>query len=249
MGDQKDPVPLSSPPPYSPPVVEMQPSVATAPPQPNAPVPIGWLSPNTTNLLGLQYLMELDYLSVKQTFGLLQFFSGRDTGNNYVVMDISGEPVFYVAIESSFFSRLLSCETPTFEFIVYDRYRLQEILRMIRLFNSKTLEVYSGNTLLGSVTQEWSHCEIVFYIRDASGQPVLIIKNISRFCQIIFKVESTDDEHSVGTIQQQSSDGSCFNISELSFDINFPRDLDVKMKALLLGAYLFLDVTNYGKRR
>jgi len=57
-------------------------------------------------------------------------------------------------------------------------------------FFSQVLEVYSGNTLLGSVTQEWSLWRPKFYVRDASGQPVLMIKGpLIRFCiDVTFKV-------------------------------------------------------------
>ncbi|EFN63314.1 Phospholipid scramblase 2 [Camponotus floridanus] len=252
MDDQKYPTPLPSLPPYSPPGVGMQPSVATAPLQPNMPVPAGWLPPSTTYLPGLQYLMELDYLFVNQKIELLQVFTGWETKNRYAVTDIRGETVFYVAEESSICWRLCLGKYRSCEFSVYDRDR-REILRMIRPFRCdscccpcylQTLEVYSGNTLLGSVTQEWSLWRPIFYIRDASGQPVLMIKGpIIRFCiEVNFKVKSIDDKHRVGMIQKQWSGfgREFFTVSD-NFGINFPRDLDVKIKALLLGASLLVD--------
>lgn len=64
---------------------------------------------------------------------------------------------------------------------------------MTKVLFLQVLEVYSRDTLLGSVTQEWSIWQPKFYIRDASGQPVLMIKGpLIRFCiDVIFKVLHT----------------------------------------------------------
>ncbi|KAM0727371.1 Phospholipid scramblase 2 [Formica fusca] len=248
MNDQK--YPASNPPQ---PGVEMQP-VVTAPLQPNAPVlsPGGWLPPSTIYPPGLQYLMELDYLFVNQKIELLQAFTGWETKNRYTVTDIRGEPVFYVAEESHICWRLCFGKYRSCEFSIFDRDR-REVLHMIRPFRCdscccpcylQVLEVYSGNTLLGSITQEWSLWRPIFYIRNASGQPVLMIKGpIIRFCvQVAFKVKSIDGKHRVGKIQKQWSGFAqeFFTVSDM-FGINFPRDLDVNIKAVLLGACLLID--------
>lgn len=61
------------------------------------------------------------------------------------------------------------------------------------VYYSQVLEVYSGGALLGSVTQEWSLCRPTFYVRDATGNPVLVIKGpLIRFCvEVAFKVRPT----------------------------------------------------------
>ncbi|KAG5330963.1 PLS2 scramblase, partial [Acromyrmex heyeri] len=116
-------------------------------------------------------------------------------------------------------------------------------IQMTKIFFSQVLEVYSGNTLLGSVTQEWSLWRPKFYVRDASGQPVLMIKGpLIRFCiDVIFKVKSMDEKHRVGMIRKHWSGFAreMFTVSDM-FGIHFPRDLDVKIKAVLLGACILI---------
>ncbi|XP_012215142.1 phospholipid scramblase 1 isoform X2 [Linepithema humile] len=212
----------------------------------------GWLPLSTTYPPGLESLINLDYLFVDQKIELLQAFTGWETKNKYAVTDNRGEMVYYVAEESDICSRLCLGKYRSCEFSVYDRNQ-QEILRMVRPFRFdscccpcylQVLEVYSGNTLLGSITQEWSLWRPIFNIRDASGQPVLKIKGpLIRFCiEVVFKITSMDEKHRVGIIQKQWSGFTreFFTVSD-KFGINFPRDLDVKIKAVLLGACLLID--------
>ncbi|XP_071566463.1 phospholipid scramblase 1 isoform X1 [Temnothorax nylanderi] len=238
-------------------VEEMQPPIATAPPpQPNVPMPIlspgGWSPQSMTYPPGLEYLMGLDYLFVNQKIELLQAFTGWETKNKYVITDNKGEPVFYMAEESGICWRLCLGKYRSCEFNIYDKNQ-REILRMVRPFRCdgcccpcylQVLEVYSGTTLLGSITQEWSLWRPKFYVRDASGQAVLMIKGpLIRFCvDVIFKVKSLDEKHRIGMIRKRWSGFAreMFTVSD-TFGINFPRDLDVKIKAVLLGAAVLID--------
>ncbi|KAM0727373.1 Phospholipid scramblase family member 5 [Formica fusca] len=239
------------------PGVGMQP-VVTAPLQPNVPVlsPGGWLPPSTIYPPGLQYLMELDYLSVNQKFELLEAFTERETINRYTVTDVRGEPIFYVTKKSNISWRLWLSNNLSYEFNFFDRDRrevLHMIIRSVRddscccPFYLQVLEVYSGNTLLGSVTQEWSVWRQKLYIRNADGQPVLMIRPIILFSlHVDFEVKSIDGQHLIGKIQQERS--GFFTISNM-FGINFPRDLDVNIKAVLLGACFLIDFMYLKNRR
>ncbi|XP_029675491.1 phospholipid scramblase 1-like isoform X2 [Formica exsecta] len=252
MNEQK--YPASNPPQ---PRVEMQP-VVTAPLQPNAPVlsPGGWLPPSTIYPPGLQYLMELDYLSVNQKFELLEALTDTETINRYTVTNIRGEPIFYVVRKSNISWRLILSNDHSYEFNFFDRDRrevLHMIIRSVRIDSCccpcylPVLEVYSGNTLLGSVTEEWSVWRQKLYIRNTSGQPVLMIRPIIHFSlHVDFEVKSIDGQHLVGKIQHEQS--GFFTISNM-FGINFPRDLDVNIKAVLLGACFLIDFMYLKKRR
>ncbi|KAH0948243.1 hypothetical protein HN011_006075 [Eciton burchellii] len=230
------------------------PSHATAPPQSDVPISsqAGWSPPNTIYPAGLRYLMNLDYLFVNQKIEFLQAFIGWETKNRYTITNLDRETIFYVAEESGTCERLCLSSYRPCEFYVFDKNR-QEIFRMVRPFRCdscccpcylQTLEVYSENILLGSVTQEWSLLQPTFYIRNASGQPVLIIKGpMLCFCiDVTFKIKSMDEKHRVGTIRKKWSGfgQEFFTVSDL-FGITFPRDLDVKIKAVLLGASLLID--------
>ncbi|XP_076758732.1 phospholipid scramblase 2 isoform X2 [Xylocopa sonorina] len=212
----------------------------------------GWSPSSTTCPPGLEYLMALSNLFIQQKVELFEAFTGWETKNKYVALNIRGETVFYIAEESGCCARFCMGSSRSCKFYVYD-INQREVLRMVRpyRFNScccpcylQELEVYSGNTLLGSVTQNWTLWKPTFSVRDASGETVLIIKGpCFRFCiETLFKVKSADGVHRVGEIKKEWSGISReFFTDTDNFSINFPLDLDVKIKAVLLGACLLMD--------
>ncbi|XP_076678060.1 phospholipid scramblase 1 isoform X2 [Andrena cerasifolii] len=254
--------PMAQPPPYTS-MPPMQP-IATAP-APNAfpipdfsmpkmPVPpsAGWSPPSTTYPHGLEYLMALDHLFVMQKVELLEAFTGFETKNKYSVVNALSQPVFYVVEDSGCCARCCLGTYRHCEFEVFDNSR-KEILRMVRPCRCDScccpcclqeLEVYSGDTLLGSVTQDWSLWQPSFSVRDASRETVLTIRGpwIKCCVNVSFKVRSADGEHKVGEIKKSwSGFGRELFTDADRFGISFPLDLDVKMKAVLLGACLLID--------
>ncbi|XP_076650913.1 phospholipid scramblase 2 isoform X2 [Halictus rubicundus] len=212
----------------------------------------GWLPPNTNCPPGLEYLMALDHLFVHQKVELLEAFVGFETKNKYSVVNIRGEPVYYVAEESGICARLCLGTHRSCEFQVIDSAR-REVLRMVRPYRCDScccpcclqeLEVYSGDTFLGSVSQDWSFWRPSFSIRNASGDTVLTIKGpwFRCFVEVTYKVKSADGQHTVGVIKKEwSGFGREFFTDADNFGISFPIDLDVKIKAVLLGACLLID--------
>lgn len=104
-------------------------------------------------------------------------------------------------------------------------------------------------TLIGSIQQEWSIFKPKFSVKDASGVTVLMIEG--PFCtfsmcgDVEFNVLSSDGSTKVGKISKQWSGfvREAFTDADM-FGINFPLDLDVKMKAVMLGAcFLIVIIT------
>ncbi|XP_012146865.1 phospholipid scramblase 2 isoform X1 [Megachile rotundata] len=223
-------------------------------PQPGMPIMSqgGWSPPSTTCPPGLEYLMGLSHLFVQQKVELLEAFIGFETKNRYSVANIRGEPVYYVAEKSGFCGRLCCGTSRSCEFLVVDNNR-REVLRMVRPLRCNScccpcclqeLEVYSGDILLGSITQDWTLWRHTFSVRNAAGDTVLIIKGPWLRCcvNVTFKIKSADDKHRVGDIKKEWSGISkeVFTTAD-NFGISFPLDLDVKIKAVLLGACLLFD--------
>lgn len=104
-------------------------------------------------------------------------------------------------------------------------------------------------TILGTVEQEWSIFCPSFAVKNASGDTVLRIEG--PFCtmsicgDVEFKVMSGDGAVQVGKISKQWSGllREMFTDTDY-FGITFPMDLDVRMKAVMLGA-CFLIVSSY----
>ncbi|KAF7386806.1 hypothetical protein HZH66_011258 [Vespula vulgaris] len=212
----------------------------------------GWPIPNMICPPGLEYLMGLDHLFVKQKFEMLEVVTGWETRNKYNVMNIRGEQVYYVCEQSNCCSRFCCGTYRSCEFKVFDGIR-REILHMIRPLRCNScccpcclqeLEVYSGGILLGSVVQDWTLFRPWFSILNANGDTVLKIKGpLLRFCvEVDFKVKSADGTQGVGMISKHWSGITREYFTDTdNFGISFPIDLDVKIKAVLLGACLLID--------
>lgn len=129
------------------------------------------------------------------------------------------------------------------------------------------MEVFSPpGHLIGSVHQNWSLCKPKFSVKDASGETVLQIEG--PFCtfsmcgdvkfRVFYRqllslielqiVKSTNfmqvlslDGQKIGKISKQWSGltREAFTDADM-FGINFPMDLDAKMKAVLIGACLLI---------
>ncbi len=107
---------------------------------------------------------------------------------------------------------------------------------------------------LGSVEQEFSILVPVFRVKDAHGKVVLRIKGPFLTCSccgsdVEFKVLTPgDDGREVGVITKQWSGlvREAWTDSD-NFGVTFPVDLDVRMKATLLGAVFLIDFMFFEK--
>lgn len=97
-----------------------------------------------------------------------------------------------------------------------------------------------GN-IVGTIEQEWSLFCPSFAIKNNTGETVLRIEG--PFCtmsicgDVEFKVVSADGNTELGKISKQWSGliREMFTDADY-FGITFPMDLDVRMKAVMLGA-------------
>merc|ERR1719340_560803 len=96
-------------------------------------------------------------------------------------------------------------------------------------------------------------CEPQFVVKDQDGNVALRIEG--PFCtfsicgDVEFKVLSPDGSAEVGKISKQWSGFLKETFTDAdNFGINFPMDLDVKMKATLLGALFLVDFMYFEKQ-
>lgn len=47
--------------------------------------------------VGLEYLLQIDQLNVKQLPSLLEAFTGWDTNNKYEILNAAGQKIFFAA--------------------------------------------------------------------------------------------------------------------------------------------------------
>ena len=107
--------------------------------------------------------------------------------------------------------------------------------------------------MIGTIEQDWSLIHPRYTVRDEAGNAVLRIEG--PFCtlswcgsDVEFKVLSGDGNTEVGMISKQWSGFAkeAFTDSD-NFGVNFPVDLDVKIKATLLGAVFLIDFMFFEK--
>ena len=102
-------------------------------------------------------------------------------------------------------------------------------------------------TLVGTVKQKMTNWAPEFLIKDASGNEVLKIKGpccMIKCCNDIdFEVLTLgEEEQPVGKITKQWTGAITELLTDAdNFGVTFPMDLDVKIKATLLGALFLID--------
>lgn len=199
--------------------------------------------------LGLEYLTAVDQLLVKQKLELLEAFTGFETKNKYVIKNSLGQDVYFAGEDTDCCTRNCCGPTRPFDMKIVDSSQ-REVLHLYRPLRCDScwfpcclqeMEVSSppGN-VIGYVEQNWSVFKPSFDIKDQSGQTVLKIEG--PFCtfslcgDVEFQVTTVDGEQ-VGQINKQWSGlaRELFTDSDY-FGISFPIDLDVKVKATLMGA-------------
>ncbi|KAH9497927.1 recombinase rad51, variant 4 [Dermatophagoides farinae] len=232
-----------------------QPAPVNFYPPPMAPqqVPFGPYSlPNVPR--GLEILLTLDQLIIEQQVEMLEAFIGYETNNKYIVKNLNGQHLYFAAEENDLCTRNCLGEVRPFIMRLYDNNR-NEILRLDRPWRCTSclcpcflqeLTVYSGAQKLGSIRQEWSIFYPIFSILNSAGEKVLHIEGplITFSCggDIEFNVLSNDGETKVGKISKQWSGLAREMFTDADrFGIQFPNDLDVTIKAVLLGATFLID--------
>lgn len=224
----------------------------------------GWMSmpQNVANCPpGLEYLTMIDQLLVHQKVELLEAFTGFETANKYTIKNSLGQKVYYAVEDTDCLTRNCCGPRRPFDMKILDNYR-NEVIHLNRPLRCdscffpcclQSIEVSSppGN-VVGTVDQEWSICCPSYAIKNASGDTVLRIEGpfcTMSFCgDVEFQVMSADGATQVGKISKQWSGmiREMFTDADY-FGITFPIDLDVRMKAVMLGACFLIDAMFFEK--
>uniref|UniRef100_A0A182V3N8 Phospholipid scramblase n=1 Tax=Anopheles merus TaxID=30066 RepID=A0A182V3N8_ANOME len=226
-------------------------------------IPGGWMPipqgiPNCPP--GLEYLTAIDQLLVHQKVELLEAFTGFETANKYTVKNTLGQKVYWAMEDTGCCNRMCCGAARAFDMKILDTYQ-NEVLHFNRPLRCsscwfpcclQTMEVTAppGN-VIGYVEQDWSILTPQFSIKNQNGETVLKISG--PFCtfsicgDVEFEVLSTNGTQ-VGKISKQWSGlGREMFTDADHFGINFPMDLDVRVKATLLGALFLIDYMFFEK--
>ncbi|XP_061096927.1 phospholipid scramblase 1 isoform X1 [Conger conger] len=204
---------------------------------------------------GLEYLLQVDQLLIKQKVELVEALVGFESNNKYEVQNSMGQNVFYAVEENDCLSRQCCGPMRSFVIRVLDNFG-HEVITVTRPLKCMSccfpcclqeLEVQSppGNTV-GYITQQWHPFVPKFIIQNEKWEPVLKIHG--PFCgwnclpDIDFEIMTMDEVNKIGKISKQWTGllREAFTDSD-NFGVQFPMDLDVRMKAVMIGACFLID--------
>ncbi|XP_074047225.1 phospholipid scramblase 1-like [Macrotis lagotis] len=234
-----------------------QPPVLTNQPQPGMSQWAQW-NPATVSTNcppGLEYLTQIDQLLIHQQIEILEVLTGFETNNKYEIKNSFGQRVYFAVEENDCCTR--NCCGPSRPFVIKILDNLgKEVITFQRPLRCSSccfpcclqkLEIQSPpGVTVGYVAQTWHPFLPKFTILNEQHQEVLKISGpciVCRCCtNLDFDIKSLNEETIVGKITKQWTGiiKEAFTDTD-NFSIQFPMDLDVKMKAVMLGACFLID--------
>ncbi|XP_074860399.1 phospholipid scramblase 1-like [Carettochelys insculpta] len=226
--------------------------------QPSGPSGVAWMPvppapPNCPP--GLEYLSQIDQILIHQQIELLEVLTSFETNNKYEIKNSLGQRVYFAAEENDCCTRNCCGAARPFVIRIVDNMG-QEVITLQRPLRCSSccfpcclqeLEVQAPpGTPVGYIKQNWHPCLPKFTVQNEAKIDIFKILGpcvVCSCCQDVnFEVKSMDESSLVGRISKQWSGlvREAFTDSD-NFGIQFPQDLDVKMKAVMIGACFLID--------
>ncbi|XP_064642484.1 phospholipid scramblase 1-like isoform X2 [Lineus longissimus] len=212
---------------------------------------------------GLEYLQQVDQILIMQSFELLEIFTNWECKNKYRITNSMGQQVYFAQEESEVMQR--QCCGPARGFTMHITDNMgQEVIRMVRPFKccagwqccaccdgcsmDIAIEAPPGQ-IVGYVAQECTCCDRRWSVMDAGKNKIFEIRGDCCVCQWIccpkdipFDILTNDGSGKVGSLAKQwgGMAREMFTNAD-NYCLSFPIDLDVKLKATLLGGAFLVD--------
>ncbi|KAF2353306.1 Scramblase [Trinorchestia longiramus] len=203
----------------------------------------------------LAFLSSVDQLFVKQKKEMIEIFLGYESANKYEVMNNLGQIIFMAMEESDCCSRNMCANLRPLDIKIIDGNKT-EVMSFSRplactgccypcCLQTMDIECPPG-TAIGRLEQEWSILTPKFAVKDETGRTVLKIEGPICQCSLCgdveFEVLSSEGNTQVGKISKKWGGILKESFTDADyFGVNFPMDLDAKVKASLLGALFLID--------
>ncbi|XP_074154491.1 phospholipid scramblase 1-like isoform X2 [Sminthopsis crassicaudata] len=204
---------------------------------------------------GLEYLSQIDQLVIQQQVEILEALIGFETNNKYEIKNSLGQRIYFAVEENDCCTRNCFGTLRPYVIKILDNFG-REVINFKRPLRCAScyfpcclqkLEIQSPSGVpIGYVTQNWHPFLPKYTVLDENHQKVLKIVGPCMVCtcctDIDFEIKSLNEKTTVGKITKQWSGviKEMFTDAD-NFSIQFPLDLDVKMKAVMLGACFLID--------
>lgn len=206
---------------------------------------------------GLEYLTQIDQILVKQQIDIMELITNWEQENKYRLLNTAGQQIYFAKEESDTCQRQCCRAARSFTMHITDNAGM-EVIRLQREFKCSSpcfacldccahivaIEAPVGQTI-GYVKQK---CGLVpkYSILDAEHVEIMVIEGPCCMCpctDVDFNITSAKDGVSdCGKITKQWGHAmqELFTSAD-NFGIQFPMDLDVKVKAVMIGAVFLID--------
>ncbi|KAM6909346.1 phospholipid scramblase 2-like isoform 2-T4 [Xenentodon cancila] len=210
---------------------------------------------------GLEYLTQIDQILIHQKVELLEAFIGFETNNQYEIKNSLGQKIYMAKEKNDCCTRNCCGSLRSFDMKIKDNMD-REVIRLIRPFRCvscwcpcclQEMEVQAPpGTTVGYVQQNWHPFVPKFSILGANKETLMKLEGPCFACNccgdVNFELKGKDGDQTIGRICKQWSGllKEVFTDTD-NFGIQFPLDLDVKMKAVLMGACFLIDFMFFEK--
>lgn len=221
-----------------------------------------WMQPPSQAPLncppGLEYLTLVDQILVKQKVEVFEILTGCEMKNKYQVQNSVGQQIFFMKEDVDFCTRQCCGPMRPFDMKVLDNAE-REVMHLKRPYRCGPCSWCGGccqmeieisappGQLIGFVKQDPTYCSPAWTVYAADKTtPVMKITGpccpIACCSDIEFQVFDVTGQSQLGSITKQWTGffREAFTDAD-HFGITFPKDLDVKVKASLLGALMLID--------
>ncbi|KAG9351706.1 hypothetical protein JZ751_022957, partial [Albula glossodonta] len=197
----------------------------------------------------------VDQILIHQKFELLETLTGFETKNQYDIKNSMGQKIYTAKEESGCCTRNCCGSLRNFELKIKDS-NGQEVIHLVRPLRCASccfpcclqeVEVQAPpGTTVGYVVQDWHPFLPKFSIQGASRETLMKLEGpflACNFCSDVdFNLTDKDGSQKIGRISKQWSGllKEAFTDTD-NFGIQFPMDLDVKIKAVLIGTCFLID--------
>ncbi|XP_077598151.1 phospholipid scramblase 2-like [Stigmatopora nigra] len=210
---------------------------------------------------GLEYLTQIDQILIHQKVELVEAFLGFETNNQYEIKNSLGQKIYTAKEKNDCCTRNCCGSLRSFDMKIKDN-GSREVIRLVRPFRCAScwcpcclqeMEVQAPpGTTVGYVKQDWHPFLPRFSIQGPNKETLMKLEGPCFACNccsdVNFELSGKEGGPPIGRISKQWSGlmKEVFTDTD-NFGIQFPLNMDVKMKAVLLGACFLIDFMFFEK--